>query len=117
MKNEAKLKVFKTIKDRFGMITLYNTHRYLMLSNFFASKGFKITLDNKEDVMLNIITSSDSDPDLISKLERYLMCYDQNITSDQQWYQKYEQFLQILEKIDNEKDIKEQTALFLSYFR
>ena len=115
-KNDATKKVLDKLKNCFGAMNLYDFYKFITLSNYFASRGFKITLENKEDVMLEIITSPDSDADLISKLEQYLILCESNVSSGIPRYEKYSQFLKMIDTLEDEKEIKEQTDIFLSYF-
>ena len=110
---EASKKVLETLKNSFGIIPLYHAYKYLMMSNFFAKNGFKITQSNREDVMLDIITNSEGDVDLIPNLEKYLTLQNSYIETDKNWYEKYNNFI---DRLDNEKDIDEQVSAFLSNF-
>lgn len=117
MKKIATNKILETLRNNSGIATLYSNYKFIMLSNYFAQKGLKITLQNKEDVLLQIISASDNDSELINNLEEYLVVYDNNVTLDQFWCEKYTSFLKSVNEATSNDEIKNHVDIFLSYFR
>lgn len=59
-----------------GSVDLLNLYDFYEYNNYFASRGYFITEDNKEEKYIEILGKSDEQPELLTMLEKFLVAKD-----------------------------------------
>ncbi len=93
--------VFSIAAKALRTIPQYNYYRFTVLNNMFASRGFFIHPDNREEEYIKIIETGDEE--LVNKLEEFL-----NIMTQLETYREiHNSFIEAMDKLGNTTDEEE----------
>lgn len=101
----CKLKARGIFGDELLTFKLLDFVSFLILNNEFASKGYIITEDNREETYIKIIETGDIQ--LINDLEKYINLKD----SIKELQRKKDEFYDIIEKLNNLSDLNDEESV------
>lgn len=112
--------VIMTTRLTIDKLSYFDLYEMMMLNTWFASKGFYITEDNKEEKYIEILeyatsVEEENSDEIIDKLDKYLSVMN-SIQEQKEYYYSYLQFVDSIEEASTKEEVQNLLTNFLSNY-